>query len=159
MKDADSTAAQYAGLDSSIKRVLVLQCVVTLVVLFGVAGYSFLMSYADTVSIDPVGNGAVGNDVMWLARLKAASYGAALAMTSTILGARSMRRTSPTADDEVSATGKFSITPVFSGLLNKLVIVGGGIGFGLIVGLSPILVVSTYLVVQLSAATELLKAG
>lgn len=149
MKVADSTADQYAKLDSSIKRVLVLQCIATLIVLIGVVGYSFFMSAADPV----------GQDLIWLARFKAASYGAALAMTSTILGARSMRRTGSGANHEVSGPGQFSITPIFSGLLNKLVIVGGGIGFGLIIGLNPILVVATYLVVQVSAATELLKTG
>jgi hypothetical protein len=47
---------------------------------------------------------------------------------------------------------------IYSGLLNKLVIVGGGIAFGLVVlGLDPVLVVTGYIVVQLSTVWTMLS--
>ena len=49
---------------------------------------------------------------------------------------------------------------IYSGLLNKLVIVGGGIAFGLVVlGLEPVLVVTGYIVVQLSTVWTIVKSG
>ncbi|NNC99216.1 MAG: hypothetical protein HKN85_03445 [Gammaproteobacteria bacterium] len=143
MKAADSEIDQYSSLDSNISDVLILQCIATSIVLLAVLAHSLVL---------------VGEDIQLLAKLKAAAFGSSLALISTILSARSMRRTQHTASDEDSSLGRFSMAPVFSGLLNKLVIVGGGIGFGLIVGLNPILVVLTYLLVQISAAAQLLKA-
>ncbi|NND83049.1 MAG: hypothetical protein HKN50_11525 [Gammaproteobacteria bacterium] len=94
-------------------------------------------------------------------RLLASGYGAVLALTATWLSARSVRRASPdtnNGDKALPGRAPVSLVPIFSGLLNKLVIVGGGIGFGLIVlGLNPILVVLSYMVVQLAGASHLMQ--
>ena len=86
--------------------------------------------------------------------LVSSGYGCLLALASTFLSARSVRRT-PT--DVVGSAG---MVPVFSGLLNKLVIVGGGIALGLVAfGLDPLLVVTGYIVVQMASLWTLLKPG
>ena len=52
------------------------------------------------------------------------------------------------------------MVPIFSGLLNKLVIVGGGIAFGLVaLGLSPAYVVTSFLLVQLASAGVIVRSG
>lgn len=93
-----------------------------------------------------------------VSNLTACLYGAALAITASLLTARSIRRSSPLGDEKMlPGQAPVSLAPIFSGLLNKLVIVGGGIGLGLVVfGFDPMLVVLSYLVVQISAAMQLI---
>ena len=69
-----------------------------------------------------------------------------------------MRR-SDKADRKTSDKTNASLAPIFSGLLNKLLIVGGGLGFGLIIGLDPIFVIGTYLIVQISSSVRLVLSN
>ncbi len=87
--------------------------------------------------------------------LGATFYGAMLALTGTILSARSVMRGFGQGSDQ---TGGFAMVSIYAGLLNKLVIVGGGIAFGLIyLGFQPIYVVTGYMVVQISGAGVLIR--
>ena len=140
MKNGSSETEQYSGLELSIRGVLVLQFIAAIVVLFCVTVYALSLQ---------------NDDFLLIEKLKASVYGSALAISSTILSARSMRRTGHTLSGDESGQSQFSMAPIFSGLLNKLVIVGGGIGFGLIIGLSPIFVIASYLVVQIAASARL----
>ena len=103
-----------------------------------------------------------------LEQVVSAGYGALLAVLATLITARSVRQASLQAsrqaggqhDDNgetgVQAPGQqpISLAPVFVGLLNKLIIIGGGIGLGLIVfQFNPILVVVGFLLVQLAPAS------
>lgn len=130
-------------LKDNVLGVLKMQClssvlIMTLVLIYGIySGYQF---------------------ELLVSKLLACLYGAALAISASLLTARSVRRSSP-LDNEKTLPGQapVSLVPIFSGLLNKLVIVGGGIGFGLVVlELDPMLVVLSYLLVQISAATQLI---
>ena len=74
-------------------------------------------------------------------------FGALLGMVNTMLSKRSVARSSQAA----IKTPQYAMLPVYMGLLNKLLIVGGGLAIGLVaLGLEPIFVVSGYLVTQLA---------
>ncbi|MEM7358074.1 MAG: hypothetical protein AAF431_03135 [Pseudomonadota bacterium] len=136
-------SGHHSELEYSVKSVLLIQCVATLFCLLLVAGLALLSG--DGLAALP-------------AKIKAVVYGAVLAIVGTLLSARSVRR-STELKPEQQAVGQnpVSLVPIFSGMLNKLVIVGGGLAFGLIVlGFSPIYVVASYLVVQISGASQLL---
>ncbi|MYJ52843.1 MAG: hypothetical protein F4093_09330 [Gammaproteobacteria bacterium] len=81
-------------------------------------------------------------------RLAAAIYGSLLAVGGTMLSARSVRRSS-----RVAATGSgAALVPIFSGLVLKLVAIGGGIGIGLVYfGLEAISLLTGFIVVQMSS--------
>ena len=130
------------SLQKNIKGVLTAQCVMAVLVVVLVLIHYLYSGY---------------HVELLLTRLYACLYGAALAITGSLLSARAIRRSSPLGDDKlVPGQAPVSLVPIFSGLLNKLVIVGGGIGFGLIVlGLDPILVVTSFLLVQISTAAQL----
>lgn len=141
------------SLDHSIKRVLVIQGVTTLVVLGIIAIF-------DAVPTLNLGESAGKSSVSFMVKLGSSCYGSVLAIAGTILSARSVKRASRVADDVTSSSSGAAMVPVYSGLLNKLVIVGGGIAFGLIVlGLEPIHVVTGYLIVQLSTIWTLRSPG
>ena len=137
-------------LEQSIKRVLRFQCIVSVLLLLGIFAFYalvFLFSATEIVSESKPGDFAA-----LTAKLKASIYGSMLAITGTILSARSVNRSSQATSD----LGHLAMAPIYSGLLNKLVIVGGGIALGLIVlSLEPIFVVIGYFVVQMAAASRL----
>lgn len=137
-----SGARQNPSLTQSVRAVLLLQSAAAAVLLLVTMVFSFYSAGTDLV-----------------ANLAAVFFGSLLAMVATLLTARSVRRASPAgAGKEQPGNPPVSMVPIFSGLLNKLVIVGGGIAFGLIVwDLNPIFVVLSYLVVQIAAAGQLLQ--
>ena len=137
MKIDSSDNETFSKLEQSIKGVLFLQLLATALFIICVAVICFFTVHA------------------FSAQLPASLFGAALAIVSTLLSARSMRRADQ-AESRLGESAKYSLAPIFSGLLNKLVIVGGGIGFGLVIGLSPVILVAAYLFVQISAAMRLL---
>ena len=138
MEIGSPEVSQNSALERSIRGVLVSQIIATVLVLLSMSVFCMLVEQ---------------NMAYWFVKLKSASYGSLLAIAGTILSARSIKRTGLCA----SESGQVSMVPVFSGLLNKLVIVGGGIAFGLIVlELEPIVVVTGYFVVQIAAASRLL---
>jgi len=143
MKADRSDNKSSLSLEQDVKGVLILQFGAAVIMLVCIAIYVLIS-----------GN----NWPLLLANFKASVYGSMLAIIGSILSARSVRRSSP-LDGEKAVPGQapVSLVPIFSGLLNKLVIVGGGIGFGLVyLGLNPILVVLSYLLVQIAAATRLI---
>ncbi len=72
-------------------------------------------------------------------------YGALVGMVGTMLSKRAADRSSRAIVD----APRLAMLPVYLGLVNKLLIVGGGLAFGpIFFGLGPILVVSGYLVSQ-----------
>ena len=84
----------------------------------------------------------------------AIGYGGLLGMLGTIISRRSAERSSRAA----TAAPQIAMVPVYTGLINKLLIVGGGLAFGLVVlGLGPIQVVSGYLVTQLALVWVAIK--
>ncbi len=122
-------------LEQSIKRILVAQILVFVSLFVVFLGYLAFTG----------GDGFIQSAT----KLGALAYGSMLAITGTILSARSLRRTVGKAGEELSQA---ALIPIYSGLLNKLVIVGGGIAFGLIVlDLEPLLVVTSYFIVQMSS--------
>lgn len=142
-ENRDWQIARHAGLEQGVKSVLILQCAATLIALLTIVGTGLL----------------VGDDMTdCLARVKAAAYGAILAISGTLLSARSVRRSTDAKYQRPDAgLAPVSIAPIFSGVVNKLVIVGGGIALGLIaLELSPIHLVSVYLIVQIAGASQLL---
>lgn len=141
-------------LKHSIRRVLVSQCIVSLLLLLGILAFDGFFSEGF------FGKGSAQDFFPLVTKLKASAYGAMLAITGTILSARSIRTKSIKTEsvktekgERVSELGASALLPIYSGLLNKLVIVGGGIGFGLIaLALEPIFVVSSYFIVQVAVA-------
>jgi hypothetical protein len=143
-------AEQNATLESNITGVLKLQAVASIVIL--------LIVYCLTL-LPPVWEIQSWKIVSFTELLTSSAYGALLAIIGTLLSARSIRRSAKASDDElVDGQGHLFMVPVFSGLLNKLVIVGGGIAFGLVVlNLIPMLVIASYLIVQITSAIQLLR--
>lgn len=88
--------------------------------------------------------------------LGACLYGAALSLVGTMLASRSFAR----ASGAVLKPGpsELAMLPIYSGLISKLLIVGGGIGFGLMaLRLDAVLVVTAYIIVQFSSAWAIFK--
>lgn len=135
-------SGHHSELEYSVRSMLLIQCFATLFCVLLVAGISLLL----------------GNNAAILMNIKAALFGAVLAVSGTLLSARSVRRSTELKPEQQDAgQSPVSLVPIFSGMLNKLVIVGGGLAFGLIVlGLSPIYVIASYLLVQISGASQLL---
>lgn len=139
-------------LKQCIKNVLRLQCIVSALLLLGISIFYALVFIFSATEI--VSSSKSGNFLALLAKLQSSIYGSMLAITGTILSARSINRSSKVASDLAHS----AMVPIYSGLLNKLVIVGGGIALGLIVlKLEPIFVVIGYLVVQMAVANRLEK--
>ena len=136
MKIDSSDNEAFSKLEQSIKGALCLQLLAALLFIIGVAVVGFLTAQAV------------------FEQIQASLFGAALAIVSTLLSARSMRRADQ-AESRLGESAKYSLAPIFSGLLNKLVIVGGGIGFGLVIGLNPTILIAAYLFVQISTAIRL----
>ena len=129
-----------AGLEENVKRVLTLQVVFAVITLAIIPGYFYLTG---------VGDGSFENQQDLFGYLKAVvkalGFGSLLGIVNTILSARSVRRSSRAA----LTTPSLAMVPVYVGLLNKLVVIGGGIAFGLIaLGLAPLFVVVGYAVSQ-----------
>ncbi len=128
---------------------IILQCLTGLGLLAAITLYLLLFA-------EPGGSDADKNPGRIAGKLWSSLYGSVLAIASTILSARSVRR----ASNDVTGNSNAAMAPIFSGLLNKLLIVGGGIAIGLItLGLEPINVVSGYLVVQLVSVWGIVKPG
>ena len=136
-------------LESSVRRVLILQVTVSSLILVLMAGISLLsiLGNADDFS----------TYLKVLGRNTGSSlYGSGLAIAGTILSARSVRR----ASEATRTSGNLAMIPIFSGLANKLVIVGGGIALGLIaLQLAPVQMLTSYIVVQFASVWTMMKPG
>ena len=131
--------------NSGIKQVLVLQCICAAILMVLAGGLVVFKGFhASQDAVSPI----------LFDRLMSVFYGSMLAIAGTVLNARSVRQ----AGEGAGGPGLAGMVPVYVGLLNKLVIVGGGIAVGLIgLGLEPIWLVTGYLVVQLSTLLVLLQ--
>ena len=140
---------EKTDLESSLRRVLMLQVKVSSVILVLVAGVSLLFMTDNT--------GDLIGYLNVLGRNTGSSlYGSGLAIAGTILSARSVRR----ASEATRTSGNLAMIPIFSGLANKLVIVGGGIALGLIVlKLAPVEMLTSYIIVQFASAWTMMKPG
>ena len=135
-----------ANRNSGVKQVLVLQCICAAVLMILAGGLAVFKGFH-------AGQGVVASPILF-DRLMSVLYGSMLAIAGTLLNARSVRQ----AGEGAGEPGLAGMVPVYVGLLNKLVIVGGGVAFGLIgLGLEPIWLVTGYLVVQLSTLLVLLQ--
>jgi hypothetical protein len=122
-------------LEHSVRRVLILQSTLTVLLVLSVFAYG--------IATEGMQQGIYRT----AANAIACGYGALLGIAATLLTRRSVNRSSEAA----MRTPQFAMLPVYMGLLNKLLIVGGGLGIGLVtLGLAPIFVVSGFLVTQLA---------
>lgn len=72
-------------------------------------------------------------------------FGAVLGMLGTMISRRSATRSGQAA----MRAPQYAMVPVYLGLLNKLLVVGGGLAIGMVaLGFDPIYIVSGYLVSQ-----------
>ena len=118
-------------LEQIAKRVLLLQVGLTAALVLLIYGYGLV----STGSIHGIGTQT--------AAVLGLLYGSAIGMVSTMVTKRSVSRASQAAID----APQYGMAPVYIGLLNKLIIVGGGFALGLIaLGLGPIYLVSGYIV-------------
>ena len=144
-KSVDQVHPSDESLEVSKKRILKLQISFAIVLLVGGLIFNIVsLSIAgESISMDL-------NDIHTKAFLKSLiglGYGCLLGIGNTLISARSVLR----ASDAVLTSPKFAMAPVFSGLVNKLLMVGGGIAVGLIVfKLPPMMVVAGYLAVQIA---------
>jgi len=134
-------------LESSVRRVLILQVTVASVIVMMTAGISVLIMSDSTEGLSAYLN-VLGRNA------GSAIYGSGLAIAGTILSARSVRR----ASEATRTSGNLAMISIFSGLANKLVIVGGGIALGLIVlQLAPVEMLISYIIVQFASAWTMMK--
>ena len=133
MKDGGENSREQS-FSATLKQILVLQTGVSALLLC-------LIALSHQVFLDAANVPSLAD------QLKSSLYGSVLAIAGTILSARSVQRATKVAGGQALS----GMVPIFAGLLNKLVIVGGGIAFGLIVmGLEPLWLVIGYAVTQLS---------
>ena len=83
----------------------------------------------------------------------AVGYGSMLALTGTMISARSAQRSS---DFAATGSNNMAMVPIFSGLVLKLVIMGGGVGLGLVLGLDAIPLLVAFAVVKMSSIFAIL---
>lgn len=139
-----NTLPSVDALEHSARRVLILQAVLTVILTMLAFGYA-LMSQGSSLGV-----------TQGLVSAAGCIYGALLGMVNTMLSKRSVLRSSQAA----LKTPQYAMLPVYIGLLNKLLIVGGGLAIGLVaLGLGPIFVVSGYLVTQLALIWVATKAS
>jgi len=111
----------------------------------GVAASIALMAF--------LAHSALGESDNVVAVLIAACYGSMLALIGTMISARSARRSS----DFLATSSNMAMVPIFSGLVLKLVIMGGGIGLGLVLlGLDAIPLLVAFAVVKMSSVFSIL---
>ena len=131
-------------LRQALKQALALQCIATIVLLFVVAVWLAVVG-AREVTWFSVVQGGFGSTL----------YGALLAVAGTALSARSVMRGLGSGAER---SGWSAMGPIYVGLLNKLVIIGGGIACGLIfLRLAPLWLVTGYIVVQIAGAGVMLR--
>jgi len=122
--------------DRKVRRVLLLQTFFACVTSALIGLYLIVAKPGDFVDVKELFD-----------MLKASGYGSLLGMGNTLLSARSVRR----SGRAVIESPRLAMMPVYIGLLNKLILVGGGIALGLVVlGLKPPFVVAGYVVVQIA---------
>ena len=137
------------GPDTGLGKVLLVQLVATLMLVAAI-GLSSAFGGGEVVLGGLVDTGRLTDNVL------ASLYGSSLSLAGTLLASRSVKRAAKVAGE----SGSLAMVPIYSGLLNKLVIVGGGIGFGLVfLGLDPIFLVTGFIVVQLATLRLLARPG
>ena len=117
-------------LEQTAKRVLLLQIGLTAALALLVFGYGLVSA------------GSIRGMGTQVASVVGLLFGSAIGMVSTMITKRSVSRASQAAID----APEFGMAPIYIGLLNKLIVVGGGFALGLIaLGLGPVYLVSGYI--------------
>lgn len=131
----DSESGRH-DLNRTVRQILLIQ---------GVAALIVLMAFAAYFALEGSENVATG--------LIAAGYGSMLALIGTVISARSVRRSS-----DFAATGSnMAMVPIFSGLVLKLIVMGGGIGLGLVLlGLDAIPLLVAFAAIKMSSIFSIL---
>ena len=133
-KQARADDAVNDDFPRSTRRVLGFQVVLAALLMLALVAWYFLFEAVRTAEPGYTSLGLM---------LKSAAFGSMLGCGNTLLSARSVKRSS----EAVLAAPNFAMMPVYAGLVNKLILVGGGIALGLIgFGLAPVFVVLGYLV-------------
>ncbi len=133
---SDYPGPERHDLNRAVKQILRIQSMATLVVLIALLLY---YSYSGS------GNMTTG--------MIAVVYGSMLALTGTLISARSARR----SGDFAAAGSNAAMVPIFSGLVLKLIVMGGGIGLGLILlNLDPAPMLISFAVVKISSVFSIL---
>ncbi|MYB34747.1 MAG: hypothetical protein F4X92_06425 [Gammaproteobacteria bacterium] len=132
----DCSESGRHDLNRAVRQILLLQSVAAAIVLMAFVAY-FALRESENV--------ATG--------LIAAGYGSMLALIGTMISARSAQRSG-----DFAATGSnMAMVPIFSGLVLKLVVMGGGIGLGLaLLGLDAIPLLVAFAVVKMSSMFSIL---
>ncbi len=131
----DSESGRH-DLNRTVRQILLIQSVVASIV---------LMAFAAYFALGGLENVATG--------LIAAGYGSMLALIGTVISARSVRLSS-----DFAVTGSNMVmVPIFSGLVLKLIVMGGGIGLGLVLlGLDAIPLLVAFAVVKMGSMFTIL---
>ena len=126
-------------LEQSVKRVLVLQLILTVVLaVLVVLGYWITEGSLTSLL-------AKKQEVVWA--IAATSFGSLLAIVGTGLSARSVHKSSEAS----MKTPQLAMVPVYAGTFQKLLLPATGTAFGPIqLGLSPIMLILGYLVVHVA---------
>ncbi len=123
--------AKKDSLEHHARRVLALQAVLTALLVLLILGHGVI----------------TGGDDRATENALAGLYGALLGMAGTLLSRRSVDRSS----DAALRAPQSAMVPIYLGLLNKLLVVGGGLALGMVaLGFGPIYIVSGYIVTQLA---------
>ena len=133
--DLDKSNMKF-GLKADVQCVLKIQMITTatLVLVMTISTYLWQVIAAENVCI--------------LSRVISCFYGSVLALAGTILSARAVIRGFGYEGTEKDQLDQSAMVSIYSGLLNKLVIVGGGFAVGLIfLGLLPLYLVTGYIIV------------
>ncbi len=132
-------------LRQGLKQVLVLQGIATVLLLLVVAIWQAVTAGFEDATLFSLVRGGFGSTF----------YGALLAMAGTILSFRSVMRGFGSGAGQ---TGWAALGSIYAGLLYKLVIIGGGIAFGLIhLEFQPVWVVTGYGMVQIAGAGVMIR--
>ncbi|MCY4051177.1 MAG: hypothetical protein OXF60_06775 [Gammaproteobacteria bacterium] len=133
---SDYTESERHDLNRAVKQIIRIQSVASVTVLI-----AFILYYKFGGS----------GDVM--TAMIAVVYGSMLALIGTMISARSARRSS-----DFAATGSnAAMVPIFSGLVLKLIVMGGGIGLGLVfLNLDSVPMLVSFAVVKISSVFSIL---
>ena len=124
-------SADNDSLEHHARRVLILQAALAALLVLLILAHGHI-----------AGKGAQASE-----NALAVIFGALLGMLGTLISRRSANRSSEAA----TKAPQYALVPVYLGLLNKLLVVGGGLAVGMVtLGFDPIYIVSGYLVSQLA---------
>lgn len=124
-------SADNDSLEHHARRVLILQAALAVLLVLMILVYGHV----------------AGKGAQAMENALAGIFGVLLGMLGTLISRRSADRSGQAA----MKAPQYALVPVYMGLLNKLLVVGGGLALGMVtLGFGPIYIVSGYLVSQLA---------